>query len=68
MMDCCTLSSMAKNRRGSGKGLGGVSYQVGCQLDKRFDFVPTSIEDHLGVHIMSVVTREYINFWKKFLN
>jgi len=42
---------MAKNRRGSGKGsgkgLGGVSYQEGCQLDKRFDFVPTSIEDHL---------------------
>ncbi len=43
-------------KKSSGKGLGGVSYQVGCQLDKRFDFVPTSIEDHLGVHIMSVVS------------
>jgi len=38
---------MAKNRRGSGKGLGRVSYQEGCQFDKRFDFVPTSIEHHL---------------------
>jgi len=47
---------MAKNRRGSGKGLGGVSYQVGCQVGTRFDFVPTSIEDHLGVHIMNVVS------------
>jgi hypothetical protein len=55
-MNCSTLSSMAKNRRGSGKGLGGVSYKEGCQLDKRFDFVRTSIEDHLEVHIMSVVS------------
>jgi hypothetical protein len=47
---------MAKNRRGSGKGLGGVSYQEECQLDKRFVFVPTGVEDHLGVHIMSVVS------------
>jgi len=47
MMDCSTLSSTAKNRRGPGKGLGGVSYQEGCQIDKRFDFVATSIEDHL---------------------
>jgi len=45
-----------KTRKGSGKGLGGVSYQEDCQLDKRFDFVRTSIEDRLGVYIMSVVS------------
>jgi hypothetical protein len=41
-----------KNRLGSGKGLGEVSwYQETeeCQLDKCFDFVPTSIVAHLGV-------------------
>jgi hypothetical protein len=41
-----------KNRLGSGKGLGGVSwYQetVEYQLEKCFDFVPTSIVAHLGV-------------------
>ncbi len=48
-----------KNRLGSGKGIGAVSwYQETeeCQLDKRFDFVPTSIVHHLGVYIMSVVS------------
>jgi hypothetical protein len=48
-----------KNRLGTGKGLGGVSWyqeMEECQLDKWFDFVPTSIVHHLGVYKMSVVS------------
>jgi hypothetical protein len=50
----------SKNRLGSGKSLGEVSwYQETeeCQLDKRFDSVPTR-------HCSSPWS--VINFWKKF--